>query len=640
MKFLKIKTISEAKKALEDHFSLTPMIESIDVRSGLQRVLANDLSATLDVPPFDRSKMDGYAVLAQDTFTADENTPIHLKKIGSIAAGDSKTASVKKGCAVMIATGAAIPEGANAVQMVEFTRELPNGMVEIQSSVVPGENIAPAGSDISTGEILLRKMTVLASRHLGILASQGIKDIEVIKNPKIALLSTGNEIISPGKKLKPGKVYDINSYSLSNRVRECGGIPISYGIIKDSKVEIESTLKNALKEHDIIITSGGTSKGTGDLLSEVIDSLGDPGVIVHGVSMKPGKPIIIGVIDKKLVFGLPGNPLSALMAFNVFVSDVIQKLSGIPKQSSRTIKAENAARINNPLGRHVYQLVHVVKSKNGEFHTYPVTKGSGAITAINEADGYIEIQSNTAIIEKGEPIDVVLIEDEWTVADITFVGSHCLGVEVISKLAPFKMKVIYVGSTGGLSAIKRGESDIAGMHLLYENGKYNSPFMGNNMVLVKGYTREQGLMVKKGNPKNILGIEDLIRKDIIFINRNPGSGTKVLLLHELKTLGIDENNVSSLSGEVKSHSAVAAAVALGKADVGLGIKAAALNYNLHFIPIKKEEYDFAIPKDKQSKKEIVEFIALLKSQEFKNELEKLLGLKTSKETGRIIDKHH
>ncbi|MFV2041270.1 MAG: gephyrin-like molybdotransferase Glp, partial [Candidatus Hydrothermarchaeales archaeon] len=406
MKFLSIQTIDEAKSALHENFTPTPCFEKIGLSEALGRVLAENFRADQDVPPFEKSRMDGYAVIAEDTFGADETRSVKLEKIGSVAAGESSEIVVNRGQAVGIATGAPIPEGANAVVMVEYTSKS-HDWVEVQRPVVPGENISSAASDILAGETLLQAGTVLASRHLGILAAQGIARVKVFKKPKIALLSTGSELVEPGRELGQGKIYDINTYSIAGRVAECGGTPVMLGRVEDRREALKSSLKDALKNYNIVITSGGTSKGAGDLLSDVVDGLGEPGVIVHGVSMKPGKPIIIGVIDGGIVFGLPGNPLSALMAFNVFASPVIRGLSGLGESRIETVSAKSALPLQNPGGRHVFLLVRLDRDKSESLLAYPVAKDSGAITALNEADGYIQIPASTMRIEKGEPVEVV-----------------------------------------------------------------------------------------------------------------------------------------------------------------------------------------------------------------------------------------
>ena len=409
MKFLNIQSIAEARAALKKAVSLAPSFEYVELSNCLGRVLAEDFQAAHDVPPFEKSRMDGYAVFAEDTYGADETKPLKLKKIGAVAAGESSEIVVGRGQAVGIATGVPIPKGANAVVMVEYTSET-QGWVGVQHGVVPGENISSAASDIKSGETLLPAGTILASRHLGILAAQGMDRVQVYKKPRIALLSTGNELVEPGQELARGQIYDINTYSIAGRVLECGGTPVMLGQVEDSRDALESSLKDALKDYSIVITSGGTSKGAGDLLSDVTDKLGEPGVIVHGVSMKPGKPIIIGVIGGRIVFGLPGNPLSALMAFNVFASPVIRSLSGRGENRLETRRAKSALPLQNTGGRHVFLLVRLKRGSDGDLLAYPVAKDSGAITALNEADGYIQIPASTMRIERDEPVEIVLFE--------------------------------------------------------------------------------------------------------------------------------------------------------------------------------------------------------------------------------------
>ena len=313
MKFLEVKDLEEAKSALYENLSLLPAFENVDVRDALARVLGEDVVAGLDVPSFDRSTMDGYAVLAEDTFRADEGRPVRLRLSGSIAAGSHKKVSVKKGSAVEITTGSPVPKGADAVVMVEYTARLSRGFIEVYRPALPGENISAAGSDISAGEMVLRKGVVLGSRHLGILAALGVAGIRVFKKPVVAILSTGNEIVSPGSSLKIGRIYDINSYAIAGRVVENGGEPVFLGIIKDDRKALKTALLGAASSHDVIITTGGTSKGSGDLLEEVVDELFTPGVIVHGVGMKDNSlhPRLFEWNDKQV------GPLDHQMCFEI-----------------------------------------------------------------------------------------------------------------------------------------------------------------------------------------------------------------------------------------------------------------------------------------------------------------------------------
>lgn len=653
--FRDLSGVEEAKKLLRQHFEPKPLgVEEVALGCGLGRVLGEDISAEVDVPPFDRATMDGYAIQAEDSFGAEEDRPITLRIIGSIMAGESPTLSVGSGEAVEISTGAPIPKGSNAVIMIEYT-SIREGL-KIYKAGVPGENIMASGADIMAGELVLRRGEILTPREMGVLAAIGRRKMKVYQRPRIAILSTGNEIVQPGAPLEFGKIYDINGRTLADSTVENGGKPLFLGIIGDNSKEIRTKIKEALSVSDMVITSGGTSAGTGDLLYHIINDLGSPGILVHGIAVKPGKPAIIGVIEGKPIFGLPGYPTSALMIFNIFARPIIREMAGLSRDVDNPIVGARAAeRIFSSGGRREFMPVNLVQSESG-YMIYPMPGGSGAITTLAEADGFIEIPEGKVYLDNGEQVDVELFSQRLKPADLMIIGSNCVGIDVILSLMQsshhiFKAKVISTGSSGGLVAIRRGEADIAGTHLLDSGtGVYNIPFIkefeiGDKAILVRGYNRDQGLVVAKGNPKGICGIDDLIRPDLSIVNRNPGSGTRILLDMKLASLasarGIaSEELLKKIQGytfESKSHSAVAVSVLQGKADVGLAIRAVAETYQLDFIPIAQEHYDFLIRADRKEKISVQAFLEVLRSKEFKEELPKrAVGLTPNQETGTIL----
>lgn len=653
--FRELVSIEEAKKRLAAHFTPEPVVEGVDLIDAYGRVVAEDVYASIDIPPFDRATMDGYAVRAEDTFGAEEDSPVTLKVVGSVEAGENPAVEVRDGEAVEISTGAPIPKGANAVVMVEYTSREDN-QVLVFKPVAPGENIMAAGSDIMAGELLVRKGTLLTPREIGVLSAVGVKRVKVFKKPKVAVISTGNELVMQGEKLSYGKIYDVNSNTICASIKENGGQPVFIGIARDRAEDIEEKLRKGLEIADIVICSGGTSTGMGDLMYRIIDSLGEPGILVHGVAVKPGKPTIIAVVNGKPVFGLPGYPTSALMIFDIFVAPVIREMAGLSAEKRKILRAKLSSKVFSSVGRREFLPVNVVKGES-EYTAYPVLGSySAAISTLAETDGFIEIPENKAFLEEGEYVEVKLFSSELKPADLMIIGSHCVGVDVILEIMrrkhPWNAKVINAGSSGGISAIRRGEADIAGIHLLdEETGKYNVPYLlryglSGRVVLVKGYVREQGFIVAKGNPKGIKGFEDLLREDVTLVNRNPGSGTRILLDMHLKELATEksvdfEDLISRIKGytiEAKSHTAVAIAVLMGKADVGIGIKTVADRYGLDFIPIRGEEYDFVIRKERLSKESVKDFIEVLKSEEFRRELEQRLpGIQVTKDTGKIIE---
>lgn len=599
----------------------------VDIDEAFGRILAQDVISQVDVPPFTRSSMDGYAVSASDTYNAREDKPVRLTPVGSIPVGINPDIKMSPGETAEIATGAVMPEGADSVVMVEYTHV--DNDVFINRPVSINENVMQAGSDIMTGERVLRKGTYLGPREIGVLSAIGKKKIFVAEL-KVGIISTGNELKEPGLKLNAGEIYDVNSYSLSCAVLECGGTPVRYGHINDNEAEFKKALVE-LSKCDLILTSGSTSAGSGDMMYRIIEENGE--VLAHGIDIKPGKPVIIGNIYGKPIFGLPGYPASSLTIFNEFVAPLIRKMTGKTITNAKT-HARLALRIRSD-GRS--QLLPVGLIRN---IAYPIEKGSGAITTLSEADGFIEIPSTTEIMEAGEDVEVTLY-GEVPPVDIFFVGSHCLGLDTIADISGLKMRIINVGSSGGLSAVKKGIADIAGVHLLDESGIYNMPFLArfglDYAVLIKGYLREQGLMIRKGS--KIKEFSDLINSR--FINRNTGSGTRVMTDIMLKKIAQERrisfqelaDSIKGYNTEAKTHSAIAAAVKLGKADVGIGIRTVAELNGLDFIKISDEEYDFVIPGRLMETEKIHRFMLSLRSKELAGKLPS--GLWTYERTGEV-----
>jgi len=655
--FRELVSVEEAKRRLREHFEPHTLgVERVPLSSCCDRVLAEGITAPLDVPSFDRAVMDGYALHAEDTYEADEENPLELRIVGSIGAGEKPEITVGKEEAAEISTGAPIPKGANAVLMVEYT-SVEGEVLKVFRAVSKGENVMPAGSDIMAGEAVLRSGIVLTPRESGVLAALGLGEVNVFKKPRVAVISTGNELVVPGERLSFGKIYDINSRSILDSVRECGGDATFIGIARDDINEIRQRIERALEIGDIVVVSGGTSAGVGDFIYRVIDDVGQPGILVHGVAVKPGKPTIIALAKGKPIFSLPGYPTSALMIFNIFVAPIIRLMAGVdPEMETKTVVGMTSSRVFTSGGRREYIPVHLVKTEGDKFMVYPVPGDSGAITTLAKADGFIEVPENRTFLEEGETVEVKLLGSQIKPADLIFIGSHCLGVDLILKLVQKRVpgllcKVVNVGSSGGLAAIRRGEGDIAGVHLLdQETGEYNLPFLREYAVqdralLFGGYLRKQGLIVARGNPKRIAGFEDLMRDDITFVNRNPGSGTRILTDMKLRSIAqkigssLDDlsDRINGYSVEAKSHAAIATSVAMGKADAGVGIKAAAEMYVLDFLPIADEQYDFVVNVGRLKKPVVRAFVETLRSSEFREKLaEEVPGLVPTDQTGKLV----
>lgn len=402
--FLKITDPEEVEKIISK-LPIKKTVEKVPLEVAYKRVLAEDVYATINLPPFRRAAMDGYAVISKDTFGASEDDPIALKLKDVVLAGEIPESRVEEGTCIEVSTGAPIPEGADAVIMIEFAEKKGADILMLES-VPLGANIAREGSDVKKGELLLREGELITPDKIGVLSAIGLQEVPVYVKPRVTVISTGNEVIKVGEKLEYGKVYDINSYTISNAVKSCGCIPIHSDIVKDDYNALKNKI-NESRDADVIITSGGTSAGAGDILKVVLDEMGE--VLVHGIAVKPGKPTLIGVIqdeegDKinKIIFGLPGYPVAALMIFYNFVAPFLRKFASLnesPEGKSREFKLSR--RYVPSRGRRQYVLV---KIEGDQVH--PILKDSGAITALAEADGYFIAPKNVEILEEGTYVDV------------------------------------------------------------------------------------------------------------------------------------------------------------------------------------------------------------------------------------------
>lgn len=410
--FRRLLTLDEARQTIRQHVPAGPLgAEVVPLLRAFGRVLAEDVVAGLDVPSFDRSTVDGYAVRAEDTFGADENKSVKLKVCGMASVGKMPRIVVRSGCVVEIVTGTPIPEGGDAVVMFEDT-ELDGGVVLVRSAVVAGENVMKAGSDIRKNETVLREGAVLGSGEIGVLAAVGLAKVNVFVVPRVAVLSTGAEVTKPGRRLLPGKIYDTNAYSLSVAVEECGGRPVFLGVFPDRADAIESALKKALACADLVVTSGGVSVGPKDLMPNVLGSFGKLGVIVCGVAIKPGKPVTVAVVGGKMVFSLPGHPASALLVFRLLVEPVIRGLAGRKADEPLVVKAYAGVRMFPAKGRRTFIMVRLKRDKLKGLVAEPVPTGlSGAITTLARADGFVEIAENVQFVDAGEEVTVRLFKN-------------------------------------------------------------------------------------------------------------------------------------------------------------------------------------------------------------------------------------
>ena len=647
--FLTVVTAEEAHRIWREALRPAPLgEEQVPLAEALGRVLAQDMISRVDVPFFDRSNVDGFAVRAEDTFGAEETEPRLLRLTDEVIhTSVTPKIEVTEGMASPIATGGVIPRGADAVMMIEYTvpRNGDNSAgedsggggsgavnrIEIHRSVAPGNAISFAGTDVAAGETVLHRRTVLTSRETGVLAAIGYDRVPVFRRPRVGVLSTGDEIIPPGAEMSIGKIFDSNATIISDSIREIGCEVVRLGIVPDQMEIIRATLVKALAECDMVMLSGGTSKGQGDLNYIVVEEMGDPGILVHGVALKPGKPLCLAMVGGTPLAILPGFPTSAVFTFHEFIAPVLRLMAGLGEEDPQQVLATLPMRVNSDKGRTEFLLVNLVTGKDG-FSAYPMGKGSGSVTAFSKADGFISIDRNAEYVDGGVPVKVTLIGQEVAPADLIVIGSQCVGLDyLLSRMAEagYRVKFIAVGSQGGLTAAKRGECDLAGMHLLDEaSGNYNAPFLDDTLHLVKGYGRKQGLLFRKDDPRlaglpTDTGLEaalELARTDpgLMMINRNRGSGTRVLVDKLLEGAKPRGHLI-----EAKSHNAVAAAVAQGRVDWGIAIENVARQSGLGFLPIVDEEYDLVIPKSRLEREPVRAIVEMLRDPETRDGLRAL-----------------
>ncbi len=567
------------------------------------------------MPPFDRSLVDGFAVVADDVAGATEARPVALRLTGeTIACGTPPRLPVAPGLAAIIATGGPMPRGADAVVMVEHTEPGPDRTVLVRRPAAPGQGVGHAGSDLAKGEVLLRAGTVVTSREIGMLAAAGVGSLAVVRRPRVAILSTGDELVQPGQPLGPAQIYDSNGPIVAAAVAENGGEPVSFGVTGDDEAALTATLAKAHASCDMVILSGGTSKSAGDLTYRVVARLGAPGVVVHGVALKPGKPLCLAVADGKPVVVLPGFPTSAMFTFHDVVVPVLRRMAGLPPRSEDAVVATVPVRVPSEMGRAEFVMAALTRGPDG-LVAYPTGKGSGAVTSFSQADGFFAIDTLADHLPAGSAVDVTLI-GRAAIPDLTIIGSHCVGLEaVIDALAKRGVTVrsVPVGSLGGLGAARRGECDVAGIHLLDPaSGEYNRPFLSEGLTLVPGWRRMQGVLFRPGDARfegrtaqeaTAAALDD---PECILVGRNQGAGTRILLdglLGGVKPRGY--------WNQPKSHNAVAAAIAQGRADWGLAIAPVARDYGLGFLPLAAEHYDFAIAADRRDNPGVAAFVAAL-----------------------------
>jgi putative molybdopterin biosynthesis protein len=620
--FLEVVDRDEAVVRFHRHLDLRPLgSERLPLAQALGRVLAEPVVAGVDVPNFDRSNVDGFAVRAADTVGASGRTPKVLRLNAEVLTpGMEARTAVEPGTATLIATGGMVPRGADAVVMVEHTETRQQDgatTIEIRRPAAAGQLIAFAGSDLARGETAVRAGQTMTSCEIAMVAAVGSPDVAVWRRPKVAIISTGDELVPPGEPLRPGAVYDSNAAILAAAVEEAGGTPVTLGISRDDEGLIARLVSEGLASCDMVLMSGGTSKGVGDVCYRAVARLSDPGVVVHGVAIKPGKPLCLAVTAGKPVVVLPGFPTSAIFTFHELVAPVVRALAGLPRQEARRINATLPLAVASERGRTEYKMVSLVPGAHDDTLTaYPIAKESGAVTAFSHADGFIAVGQHVESLAANTPVSVRLIGRERRLADLTIIGSHCVGLDLLIERLEAQgvaAKVMNVGSTGGLAAARRGECDVAPIHLMDPaTGIYNRPFLTPGLELIAGYRRLQGIVFRKGDrrfagrsaPEALAAA--LADPACLMVGRNAGSGTRILLDRLL-----EGKRPGGYWSQPRSHNAVAVAVAQSRADWGMTIQSVARQYELGFIPVQDEHYDFIVPQSRLDRPAVQKLRALL-----------------------------
>jgi putative molybdopterin biosynthesis protein len=635
-RYLKKTPLNEARElflARVDPSRLTAEVIPID--DALNRITAEPVFAKISSPHYHAAAMDGICVRAEDTFGATEFTGKKLAHAGEPPGRD---------IFAYVDTGNALPAWANAVIMIEKVRHIDDHTIEIFEAVAPWNHVRLMGEDIVATELLLPRCHRLRPYDLGALLAAGHTSIRVKARPTVAIIPTGDELIQPGEDAKPGAVIEFNSTVLAAFVREWGGTAVKYPRARDDAKIMTETIRRAAEQCDLVAIIAGSSAGEHDLTAEVVAALGD--LLVHGIDVMPGKPAVLGVVEQKPVIGVPGYPVSAIVIALEILRPSLERFLGAAAPSQPSVRAVVPRKIASHLGLEEFLRVTLGRVDN-KLVAVPLARGAGVITTMVHADGLLRVPSLTEGLNAGEEIDVQLLRPVEEIEDtILCTGSHDLAIGVLEdqlKLRHPEMKIAAtnVGSLGGLLALQRGETHIAGTHLLDpDTGVYNIPDIRKTLrdvpvVLVHLAHREQGILVLPGNPKAIASLEDLVRPGIRFVNRQPGSGTRVLLDYELRRLGIESGGIAGYEREEFTHMAVGVAVASGLADAGLGVRAAAKALALDFIPVASERYDLVFLRSFYETRRGMRLVEAVRSDGFKRAVTALGGYDPSR-AGEVL----
>jgi len=597
--------------------------EEIEVSEAFGRIASQAVFAKISAPHYYACAMDGIAVSAKDTFGATDTTPILLKKGRDYEAVD---------------TGDPLPRDKDAVIMVEDVVVVDKDTVKIHSSASPWQHVRQIGEDICQDEMIIPSNTKIEPAAIGAMLAGGVGKVRVYKKPIIGLIPTGDEIVSPRPDPKAGEIIEFNTSIFSSMAEKWGVDSKTYPIVKDDLNLIKKSVLTACKECDLVILNAGSSAGREDFAFRAISETGD--VLTHGIAIRPGKPTILGVVGKKAVVGVPGYPVSGIIVMETVVKKVLEEMvkSTLPK--GEKLEAILSRRLMSSLKYKEFVRMKLGKVNN-RFIATPLNRGAGVVTSFVKADGLLEIPLNKEGVEAGQKVQIELLNSKEEIENTLLInGSHDPLIDEAYDLVRKRdykrfISSSHVGSMGGIMAVKRGETHLAGIHLLDEaTGEYNRTYVNKylknqDVCLIKGVRRSQGLMTAKGNPMNIKDILDLKDSKIRYVNRQKGSGTRILLDYQLRLSGIDQKSIYGYDREELTHLSVAVQIAAGSADAGLGIYSAAKVYGLDFVPVCWESYDFITTKEFIEDEKVAGFIDVLKSKEFKDALEKLGGYEIS-----------
>lgn len=617
---------------------------AVDV-AAVGRITAAPVFAKISSPHYHACAMDGVAVKSASTFGASERRPVSLRlcKAGDAAgaAGGSRGAT---DCAFMVDTGDPLPFGCDAVIMVEELVATTDESITIIAPARPWQHVRTVGEDIVATELVLPENHAMGPADIGALLAAGVTEVQVRRRPRVVIIPTGDELVPAGAELKPGDIVEFNSQIIGGLVAQWGGVPDIRPIVRDDFEAITQAVAAAAGVGDIIIVNAGSSAGSEDFTSSVVERLGR--LVVHGVGIKPGKPTILGVVAGKPFIGVPGYPVSASLACELFLHPLLCRVLGIAHEAPPAVEATATRRIVSTPG-----VEEFVRVKLGEVDdklvVTPLARGAGAIMSLVKADGIVRVPPGEQGLDEGARVRVELLRGlDQIRRTVVAIGSHDLALDILSTFLAraypgMSLSSAHVGSMGGLMAMRRGEAHLAGTHLIdEETGEYNVPYIkrllkAEDYALVNLVHREQGFIVPKGNPKSISGFADLAREGVVFVNRQRGAGTRVLLDMELGRLGIDPEAIVGYGHEEYTHMGVAASVANGAADVGLGIHGAAAALGLDFIPVSNERYDLLTTKRFLESEMMVRLLSVIRSDEFREAVTALGGYDLA-DSGKVV----